>query len=221
MYIALAIYAVFLLILAVSLDGSTLERAFSEAGPFERLSIAFWLLLAVALLAGRRAALRHRVTLAVTACLLAAREASWHKAFTSDSLFKTNYYEDPTIPLAEKLIAGPVAMALLTLLVVVLIYGGRLLLQGGWRRPWMRTAIFGVLITAATKVVDRAPAILAEDYGIVLPELTARIIQALEEGVEMALPPIFLVALLQYGLRRGAGSAGIAHTGGDTVDADH
>ena len=95
-----AAYVALLALLAVLLPEHVFERAFSERGPFEQLSIVGWLLVALVVLLRIRPLGRRAAAFALLCVLLAAREADWHKAFTTDSLLKTGYYRDVAAPLA-------------------------------------------------------------------------------------------------------------------------
>ncbi len=197
--LVLLVYSAIVVYLGVSLPPERVEVMFSEEGWFEDLSPVFWLLLGAVLLFARPIAPGRRIGMAVIAAALAAREEGWHKKFTADSLFKTNYYEMAEVPLAEKLIAGAVALALTVLLVWLLIVGGReLFARGGWRRPWGWVTLFAVVISPVLKAVDRGPSILRVRFDIILPSDIDMVMLSLEEGMEMALPLLFLLALFLY-----------------------
>ena len=195
----LFVYGAFLVYLGNTLSPEAAESMFSEAGWFEDLSGVFWLGLALIILFARPVSLGRRLGMAVVAAALAAREEGWHKAFTADSLFKTDYYQMANVPLAEKVIAGAVAAGLTITLIWLLVAGGRLLIgQGGWRRPWGWVVIAGVAIAPILKAVDRAPSILRIRFDLVLPEQVGTVMKALEEGFEAALPILFLLALFLF-----------------------
>ncbi len=187
------------------------ERAdalFGETGGFEDLSAVFWLVLGVVLLFARPIGLGRRIGMAVIAAALAAREEGWHKKFTTDSLFKSDYYQMTGVPLAEKLIAGAVALGLTITLIWLLVMGGReMFARGGWRRPWGWLALFAVAISPILKAVDRGPSILRVQFDLTLPENIEMVMLALEEGMESALPVLFLMALGLYLIDRRSGDA--------------
>ena len=192
-------FGAFLVYLGSTISPAGAERMFSESGWFEDLSAVFWLGLALIVLFARPVALGKRLGMALVAAALAAREEGWHKAFTADSLFKTDYYQMSGVPLAEKAIAAMVAIGLTVTVLWLMVVGGRQLFgQGGWRRPWGWMAMGGVLIAPLLKVIDRAPSILRQRFDVILPEQMATVMKALEEGFEAALPIIFLLALFLF-----------------------
>lgn len=197
--LALLVYSALVVYLGVSLAPERAEAMFSEAGWFEDLSPVFWLLLGAILLFAHPIALGKRIGMAVIAAALAAREEGWHKKFTTDSLFKSDYYQMAGVPLGEKLSAGAVALALTGLLIWLLVAGGReLFARGGWRRPWGWVALFAVLISPILKAVDRGPSILRVQFDVTVPSDIDMVMLSLEEGMEMALPLLFLLSLVLY-----------------------
>lgn len=185
------LYTAFLLVLPRLVPREALQQLFSETGPFEILSIVAWLFLAAVTIWHVRPLTVPAGAFAALSVLLAAREADLHKAFTADSLLKTNYYRHSLAPFEEKLLAGLAAIVFIGLL----LYGGWivarfLFLRGGWRtRPglWL---LAGSALVVAGKLLDRAPAVLAEDFGIGLPQAMQLYTLVLEEGLEMIHPLI-------------------------------
>ena len=196
---ALMTYLGMLIWLASSLSPSSAEMLFGESGGFEDMSAVLWLGLAGALLVSRPIRLSRRLGMAVVVAALAAREEGWHKKFTADSLFKTDYYQMAGVPLGERLLAGAVALALIAILLWLLAVGAReLFARGGWRRPWGLVALFSVMLAPLLKAVDRGPSILRERFDVVLPGNVDQLMLVLEEGLETALPLLLLVALAFY-----------------------
>jgi hypothetical protein len=196
--IVLAAYAAGLVYLGLTLPPSQAEAVFSEEGWLEDLSAVLWLVLAGAALLARPVVWPRRLGMAVIAAALAAREEGWHKKFTADSLFKSDYYQMADVPLAERLIAGAVAVGLTLLLLRLLFVGGREMRAGGWRRPWAWLTSLAVAIAPVLKVVDRGPSILRVQFDITLPATIDQVMLSLEEGFETALPLLFLLALQFY-----------------------
>lgn len=187
---ALVLYALALLTLPLALDPASFHRFFSEQGPVEIASLILWPLAAVVVLASVRPHSRRTWAFALLYPVFAAREADLHKAFTAGSIFKSGYYRHVAAPLAEKLVAGIVAIAIVALLLYVLFVCARyLLVERGWRTRAGRWLLAAMVLLFVSKVFDRAPAVLAEDYGILISPLTDRYFTVFEEGIE-AIPPL-------------------------------
>lgn len=187
----LAAYALVLAVLVLTLPDAQLTYAFSEEGPFERMSIAAWLFAALIILLRIRPLGMRAVAFALLYAAFAAREADWHKAFTADSILKTNYYKHAVAPFGEKAVALVAALAFIGLAAYVGIVMLRfLLLQKGWMSRSGIWLLLGAALVVLGKGMDRAPAILAEDYGIILPPILDHLTAAFEEGLEMLHPLI-------------------------------
>ncbi|MDQ9170793.1 hypothetical protein Q8A64_10270 [Oxalobacteraceae bacterium R-40] len=191
--VAWALIAMILLlaVLPLILPEASFRYAFSEQGPFERISIVAWLIAAFTIVARIRPLGMRAWGFVVLFAGFAAREADWHKAFTADSILKTNYYKHAAAPLGEKIIGFIVALAFLALIAYVGIVVLRFLfLQGGWKSRSGFWLMLGTALVVIGKVVDRAPAVLAEEYGVVLLPIVGHYVAAFEEGLEMLHPLI-------------------------------
>ncbi len=196
---ALLLFIAAMVAFGVGLDEETRTAIFAESGPFETASEWFWFLLAGLCFWHLDAGARYRLALGTAAALAAMREAEWHKQFTTDSLFKTNYYEAADISLAEKIPAGIVAVAAIVLVGYLGVRAVRLLLgRHQWREPWGFVTLLGAGILPVIKVVDRLPNLLIEKADTALPGSVVAVMSTLEEGVEMVLPLIFVAAVLMY-----------------------
>lgn len=185
------LYVALLAVLPLAMDPQDVLWTFSEEGVFERASIVAWIAAAAVVMLRIRPLEARAWAFAALYLGFAAREADWHKAFTADSLFKTAYYRRTPAPFEEKLIAGIVALALLLLFVYVICVSVRFLVrERGWRSRAGAWLAFGLALLFVGKAVDRAPAILAMDYGIVLPTLARLYVAAFEEGLESFVPVI-------------------------------
>jgi hypothetical protein len=191
--VAWALAAVVLLLAALPLvlPEASFRYTFSEQGPFERLSILAWLIAALTIMVRIRPLGMRAWAFAVLFAGFAAREADWHKAFTADSILKSNYYKHAVAPLGEKVIAFIVAISFIALIVYVGIAVLRFLfLQGGWKSRSGFWLMLGTALVVVGKVIDRAPAVLAEEYGVVLLPIVGHYVAAFEEGLEMLHPLI-------------------------------
>src|SRR5690606_28176349 len=120
--ILVVVYAALMIVLALNLSQDVFVPLFAEGGPFESLTIGFWLLLA-ALCFTLPGLPRRPWDSGIVALLAAAREADLHKAFTDMSVLKTSYYLKSAAPPFEKLIAALVTLPALALVIYVLVAG--------------------------------------------------------------------------------------------------
>jgi hypothetical protein len=212
--LALLAYGMAMAGLALWVPEDPFHWLFSEQGPFEILSIGFWLLLAASCFALPGLPRRPLLAPGLAALLAAAREADLHKAFTVESIFKSHYYLRSPAPPGEKLVAGIVALAVLSLVAHVLIAGMRQLRrQHALRFEWGRTLLLGVVLVFACKALDREQSVLGDWFGIGFPPLLRRLNAAFEEGYECLLPVLFLVALVQVQYRRLVGGGVLQRAG--------
>jgi hypothetical protein len=95
-----------------------------------------------------------RLYFSLAMAFAAMRELDWHKAFTSDSILKSNFYESSTTPLAEKIIGGFIILTLIFLL-YQFIKRIPLLIKLVWNfymQAWVIASALGLLVTA--KLID-------------------------------------------------------------------
>lgn len=69
-------------------------------------------------------------------------------------------------------------------------------LKGGWNSRSGMWLMIGTVLVVAGKALDRAPAVLAEDYGIMLFPMMGHYADAFEEGLEMIHPLILAWSVL-------------------------
>lgn len=200
---ALLLYLAVLAVLPLVLSTPAFERFFSEEGPIEMASTLLWIAAAGVVLARVRPLGRRAWAFALLYLVFAAREAQLHRAFTADSMFKSSYYRRVAAPFEEKLVAGLVAIAILALLVYVFWVVVRFLwTERGWRTRSGAWLLAGMALLVFSKVLDRAPAVLAEDYDLVLGPLAKRYFSAFEEGLEATLPLMLAFSAWIEGTRR-------------------
>ncbi len=195
--IGLAAYGAMLLWMGLMTPTDRLRDIFSEQGPFERLSVVFWVGLAAIALVARRPLTLGAVCGAYVALCCAARELDWHKAFTDYSVLKPKFYFKADQPLDARMIAG-VIVAGLGVSAAVLTLGllRRLRREGRPVRPWALVSAMGLALLVGTKLLDRSTGMVQDLLGHDLSDSVRDIIVSFEEGMEMALPVIFSVAVL-------------------------
>ncbi len=180
---------------------------FVENGPVENQSIAGWLSLCAFCLWSFRLAPRVLLPGALTALVGAAREDDLQNAITGENLFRLKWYFKAVAPLSEKLIAASVLIAVIGLLLYMLGIGARAFLRpASWQHGWVLTTILALGVGAASLVLDKLQAYVHDFTGHWLHQQASLIVKALEEGLELALPLLFVCALLQYRQLRRHGS---------------
>lgn len=187
--LALVLYVALLAVLPLVLASDTFAWFFSEEGPVEVAALVFWVVAAVVVLVRIRPLTARAWAFAGLYLAFAAREADLHRAFTADSMLKTSYYRRAVAPIEEKIIAGIVALVLVALFVYVLWVVARFLLRDrGWRSRAGGWLLAGVALLFFCKLLDRAPATLAEDFGVHVAPIVKMYTSAFEEGIEALLP---------------------------------
>lgn len=188
---AILAMVIFLGMLPLVLMQADFRYLFSEKGPFERISIFAWIFVAL-IIVWRIRPLGIRAWAFVSLFILfAAREGDLDRVFTGPSMLTLNYYKRAVAPFSEKLMAGIVAFIMFGLIIYAGIVIFRFLfLRGGWRSRTGFWLMFSATLIVFCSVIDRMPAVLAEDYGIVLSPLARFYVAAYEEGLEMINPLI-------------------------------
>ncbi len=192
---AILAYAALLVGLAMRLPPERFSHVFSEVGPFEEASIYLWLGASLAVLAFARPLTSRSVIFALLFAAFAAREASWHKAFTADSLLKISYYLKSPAPLTEKILAGIVAALFIAMLIYAAIVAVHFLFvnAGLASRAGFWLVLAGVLFVLV-KVVDRTPSLLHDFTGHYVQVDIWRLMKAFEEGFEALTPVLFALS---------------------------
>lgn len=193
--------AVIFAAISQTMSPETNVTLFAETGPFEQASPWLWLGLAVLIVAVFRRASRGVIAGVILSVAAAAREWDMHKSFTGYSVLKPGFYTTTEYPLHQQAIAGVIVLAILA--------SGAYLAWLFWKlRPWMSSPrpawlfalALAIFMVGFTKVLDRAPAIIRNDFGIHLPERLDLLMGAWEEGLEMLLAVFFAVVVLAYAM---------------------
>lgn len=192
---ALLLFSAMLFFIIYALDNAITHNLTSEQGFFEVMSVVLWVALAV-LCVVKLGFRKWGLSTALLSLIFAVREADLHKAFTADSIFKSNYYK-MDIPFAEKFWAGLVAVFCIAFLISVLFSGCMYLYKSkAWQQAWGRLTLLSIALVFFTKICDRLESVLYVDYGIQISVVQGEICNMFEEGFEMLLPTLFATALL-------------------------
>ncbi|TVQ97331.1 MAG: hypothetical protein EA399_13765 [Desulfovibrionales bacterium] len=190
-------YIIFLLLLNAALEPDTAAHVFSESGPFEVLSFILWYLLAVTLVLVVRPLNRFVVFMAFLSFIAGCRELDMHNRFTQESISRISFYLNPDIFWLERLSATALVLALAGIATYCLYHFGKWLYDHpDILHPLGQITLLGIVMVPVTKILDRLPAYLSGFFGIAVSSEAADVMNALEEGLEMLLPILFLQALL-------------------------
>lgn len=193
--LVIAADTVVLIVLAARLSPDRFEYVFSEEGPFEEGAILLWLVAGLIVILRARPFTSRSAIFVVLFAAFAAREASWHKAYTTDSLLKISYYLKAPAPLAEKVLAALVAAAFIAMLLYAAYAVVRfLLVDGGISSRAGYWVIFAGALFVLAKVVDRTPSVLYDYTGHDLNVDLRRLMLAFEEGFEALTPALFALS---------------------------
>lgn len=175
------------------------QYLFSESGAFEVMSPWLWYLLVVLCLLNAEIKPDTRVFAALAAVLLGLREMDFHKRLFDISFIKTNFYRSAEIPLMDKLLGF---ILLLGIIFVFLVLAKKLVQTVRSMKDSLNIAHFFIFLTIVcgglSKVLDRTTSTLKEEFGIELLKHSQVMIMTIEEGVEMLLPILLIVAVLSY-----------------------
>lgn len=190
----LALYALWLGILAMVLPTERLELIFSESGYFEMASIALWMLAGMVMAVQARTISGLLAPASMVCFLCAMREADWHKKFTYDGITKLKYFTQSPAPIAEKSIAALVVLLSVALLLrVIWIAGRRLRETDGFRDEKVWLVMLGGHLFVVGKILDRSLSVLTKSLDVVFSPNVKCLVSAYEEGLEMVTPLLFLL----------------------------
>jgi hypothetical protein len=198
-FLLIALYLGICIHTALNAPASVTQYLFSESGAFEVMSPWLWYLLAVLCLLNVEIKLNTRVFTAIAATLLGLREMDFYKQVFEMSFIKTNFYRSAEIPLMDKLLGF---ILLIGIIFVFLVLAKKLVQTIRSMKDSLNIAHFFIFLTIAcgglSKVLDRTTSTLKDEFGIQLVPHTQIMIMTIEEGVEMLLPVLLIVAVLSY-----------------------
>lgn len=135
------------------------------------------------------------------------REMDWHKLLVSASAlpgatrgtpFKMRFLTNAANPLADRLIVLACFAFVIVVCAGTLLYWLPRLVKGLFRlHPVCWSVAFIGGTTILVQFFDRAPSVLRKEFGIHLSDNAGALFSALEEGQELLLPLIAVLAVLQ------------------------
>ena len=192
------------LIVAVVLHGDPrwVDTLVSEEGPLEWGAAIGWLLLApLVLWSGGRG--RRALALGGVSLLFAAREFDLHKIIAGTSFLKTNFYRGHAIAPHDKLLGAAIALAVLAVVLYGLGAGTLAFVRGRhWRSAWGRLVMLAFAVLLLSKLLDRTPAILKDEWHRPLDWTASHLVTVHEEWLECFVPLCLVAAALRRGRSR-------------------
>lgn len=195
----IAIVAALALINALLLPWQTSIDLMQEGGLIENATIpCYYIALAVLWLYTPPQLPRlSRIAISILLFACAARELDLHKAMFGMSILKINFY--------RYFATGPqigVALLVISLLLLTVTYllfqHGRWLREGVRKRqPTAITVMSIVMMLILLKILDRSLGIVKELGGYTAPLFLTAIEQSIEEVLEMVLPLLVVIAIVQ------------------------
>lgn len=175
-------------------DTALIRWLTSEAGPIEWVSARLWFVLAaILLLRGRPGAVA--VALAGLSLMFGLRELDLHKIVADTSFLKRGFYRDPAIAPGDKWLGGVLAFGMVAIVLWGLVAGVRAYVRQRLHGTgWGRVLLVAAVLLVVSKVLDRIPAVLAEDYGITIETHLKSLDYLLEEWLECYVPLVFVAA---------------------------
>lgn len=203
----------FLLTIAVlmllTFDLTVVERLSQENHLIENVTVVLYGLAILRLILGRDDDRLFRYQSAIVLAVMMARELSFQKAFTTESMTRTSYWVRSDAPLSEKLVAG---LAVLFIAYVVLSYlwnHSHRLWQGlKEKRCYAVSLVAAALLVPISKVLDSSSRILKQDFGIPVPDEIGTVMGMLEETLELGIPLVVLWTLWQVSILRRSSMSG-------------
>ncbi len=175
-------------------DGALLHWLTSEEGILEQAAALLWALLA-ALVLVRGGFNRYGAALALVALLFCARELDLHKLIGATSFLKINFYRGSTVDLGQKLLGGAVALGVVgAVLWGLAINAAAFVRQRLYLRSWGRIVVLAGALLVLSKVLDRTPAILADEMGVPITQGFRYLVTLHEEWFECFIPAALAVA---------------------------
>ena len=174
------------------------QAAQYENGPIENATVLLYVAGAVlAWVFGKRELWSKGYTGGFVLLLLALRELDFHTRFTSRSLSQWNFLISAHVPPSEKVI-GLAAYVIVAVPLVRLVAGSRPLFSAVRnRRPYAISAFSGIILVPVSMLFDLTARILRE-RGMEIDDDVYLTCQLLEETLELAIPLLFMIALLQW-----------------------
>jgi len=130
--------------------------------------------------------------------LLALRELDLQKRFTDISITRTKFYFSPDIAILTKIAGGIIVIGILFVVITFITSNARILFRSVKNREnWAIFTFTGIILLPVATIIDGSLRFL-KALGIQTGENAYLTKTIFEETVELAIPVLFLVALLHW-----------------------
>ena len=194
---SIAVYFLRAFTVATVLPLDQAKYIFSENGPYEILSVFFWIALFVLILISKKYYdFKSWISFLVISLFAASREADLQKEFSTDGFIKFNYYTNPEILIGEKILFGFILFLILLVILNATYLGLAYVFKNklNTERSVITIQLFFLLII--TKVFDRLNNTLKNDFDFHLSDSIAIVVHAFEESGEMLIPILCVTLVL-------------------------
>lgn len=190
---------------AVALPADIARALASEQGPIETLQALLLFAVAAGIWLAWRQADDAMTAMALSTLLtaMAARELEWHRAWTSGNVLKLSFYFGPAA--ASEKIAGAAALIAMAIAAGYLVKRHARWAIGALRErdPLAFTIAMFLVSLAATRLVDKSLRFAEKWFGWSASPSAIVAKLVVEEVLELAIPLLALLGLLQHRARRG------------------
>lgn len=187
----------------LTFDLAAVERLSQENQLIENVTVVLYGLAILWLALGGNGDRHFRYQSAFLLAVMAARELSFQKAFTTESMTRMSYWIRSEAPLSEKLVAGAVALSVIYLVLRYFSSHHRRLWQGLREGRCHAVSIMvAVMLVPISKTLDSASRILRDKFGMPVPDDIGTIMGLFEEMLELGIPLAVLWALWQVARSR-------------------
>lgn len=182
-------------LLAFLLDLKTAAAIFDENGPVEMPSAGLWVIAAMIVMFWQKHSAAKAFLFAACFVLFASREIGLHKAFTDQSILKTNYYE--TLEGAGHILTGLLALCFILVIAGSFIYSIHYCIRQSQCKYFScKLLLASWVLLIASKILDRFPAKLREIFDITLSPRQDVVLLSLEETLEVIVPAMMIMVFL-------------------------
>ncbi|WP_119459578.1 hypothetical protein [Rhodospirillaceae bacterium SYSU D60014] len=197
--VAFLLTAVVMILLTLNL--TAVERLSQENQVIENMTVVLYGLAILWLVLGGNGDRLFRYQSAFLLAVMAARELSFQKAFTTESMTRTSYWIRSEAPLSEKLMAGAVALFVIYYVLRYLATHHRRLWQGLREgRCHAVSIVAAAMLVPVSKILDSTSRVLRDKFSMPVPDDIGDVMGLFEEMLELGIPLVVLWALWQVAL---------------------